>query len=348
MPPPIRGCAVLDLPPGAARLRRAQPLLVAGAGLAALLVLAALAAPIVAPYDPSEQLDAAAARHRPPGTRLAAVRLADGRWRLAERVERVGGELRYERLGRVETVPAAAVANLTADGVADQRLFLLGSDRFGRDLLSRILYGARVSLAVGSLALLLALSLGIAVGSAAALGGPLIDAVLMRAVDAMLAFPTLLLALALAALTRASSWTLVAILAATGWMGVSRLVRAELLGLARRDFVLAARAGGQRPLALFFRHLLPNALTPVTVDASLRIGDLILVEAALSFLGLGLQPPTPSWGGMVADGRDVLGIAWWVSAFPGAAIALAVVAFNLLGDGLRDALDPRLSGGTAS
>jgi peptide/nickel transport system permease protein len=321
-----------------------SPLIAWGAGLVGALVAMALAAPLLAPYPPHEQLDAAGGRYRPPGTALAAVRLADGRWLLAERARRVAGGLEIERRGRLETLPAAAVANLTADGVADRRYFLLGSDRFGRDLWSRMLHGARVSLLVGCLALALALTVGVTVGGVAAVGGPFLDAVLMRTVDALLAFPQLVLALALAAFLRSTEWTLVLVLGATGWMGVSRLVRGEVRSLRERDFVLAARSIGQRPSLILLRHLLPNALAPVWVDASLRIGDIILVEAALSFLGLGVQPPTPSWGSMVAEGRSALHEAWWVAAFPGLAITLVVVAFNLLGDGLRDALDPRLAG----
>ena len=323
--------------------RDRNPLLVWGGALALGLVLLALAAPLLAPYDPNEQLDAAAGRYRPPGTALAAVRLADGRWLLADRVARVARGLEVTRLGRTELLPAVAVANLAPGGVADRRFFLLGSDRFGRDLWSRMVYGARVSLLVGCLALAVALTFGVAVGGVAAVGGPWVDAVLMRTVDAMLAFPPIVLALALAAFLRPGEWTLVVVLGATGWMGVSRLVRGEVRSLRERDFVLAARSIGQRPSLILLRHLLPNALAPVWVDASLRIGDIILVEAALSFLGLGVQPPTSSWGSMVAEGRAALHDAWWVAAFPGVAIALAVVAFNLLGDGLRDALDPRLA-----
>jgi peptide/nickel transport system permease protein len=316
----------------------------AGACILAVLALAALAAPWLAPYDPSEQVDPASSGDRPPGTRLYAVHTTDGRWLLADRVRRDGDTLEVDRRGALSTVPIGQLANPGPDGVADSRLFALGSDRLGRDVLSRLLYGARISLAVGVLALALALTLGIAVGGIAGAAGGVIDLVLMRAVDAMLAFPALLLALVAAALFRSSLVTLVLILGGTAWMSVARLVRGEVLAVKERDFVLAARAAGQRPLAILWRHLLPNSMTPVAVDASLRIGDLILVEAALSFLGLGVQPPTPSWGSMIADGRDALGSAWWAAVFPGVAIALAVVAFNLLGDGLRDRQDPRLSG----
>jgi len=326
------------------RPRRTNALVAWGAALVGGVTLLALLAPWIAPYDPAEQLDAAGGRYRAPGALVHAVALRDGRWLLADEVERVPEGLRVERLGRAELLPAAAVANLTADGVADRRRFLLGSDGFGRDLWSRLVHGARVSLAVSLLAVGLALTVGLVVGSVAALGGPWADAVLMRGVDAMLAFPQLVLALAVAALFGASGWALVAVLGATGWMDMSRLARAELRGLRQRDFVLAARAVGEPPLRILRRHLLPNALTPVLVEAALRVGSLVLVEAALSFLGLGIQPPTPSWGNMVADGRDALHSAWWVAAFPGAAIALTVVGFNLLGDGLRQALDPRRAG----
>jgi peptide/nickel transport system permease protein len=324
--------------------RRVPGTLRGGIALVALLLAVAAAAPLLAPYDPTAQVDPAVAKGRPPGTSLAEIHLRDGRRLLAERAIRTPQGLVASRLGRTETFPASAVANLTAGGVAHHRRFLLGSDRFGRDVLSRTLYGARVSLAVGLVSVALAVTLGIAAGAAAALGGRLADNVVMRLVDALLAFPSLFLVIAVSALFHSGGPAVVLILAATSWMETSRLARAELLSLERRDFVLAARATGEGPLAIFFRHLLPNAMTPLLVQGALLVGSLILAESSLSFLGLGIQPPTPSWGNMVSDGRDALVTAWWASTFPGAALAVTVIAFNLLADGLRDALDPRSPG----
>ena len=301
----------------------------------ALVLLVAAAAPLLAPYDPAEQLDPVASRYRPPGTVLTAVHLSDGTWRLADRVERVPEGLAIERLGRREILPESRWTGL------DRRVFFLGTDRFGRDLWSRMVYGARVSLSVGLLAVTLALTLGVAVGSAAALGGPVVDSVLMRLVDAVLAFPWIFLMILLSSLFQPGTLALVLMMGSFNWMGISRLTRAEILGLERREFVAAARSIGQTPVKILFRHLLPNALTPVLVRATLTIGTLILLEAALSFLGMGIQPPTPTWGNMVAEGRDAMGQAWWIVTFPGAALAVTVIAFNLLGDGLRDLLDPR-------
>ncbi len=313
-----------------------------GFAIAGLLMAAAAAAPLLAPYDPSEQLDPVVARYRPPGTVLQAVRLADGRWRLADRVERAEDGLILERLGRREILPEAQVLNLSDGGVADRRVFFLGTDKFGRDLWSRILYGARVSLAVGMLSMALALTLGVAVGSAAALGGALADSLLMRTVDAIISFPFLFLMILLSALFSPGTGAMILILGSTSWTGISRLTRAEILGLNQREFVVAARAIGQSPVKVLLRHMLPNALTPILLRATLLIGKLILLESSLSFLGLGIQPPTPTWGNMVAEAREALNQAWWIAVFPGAALAVAVIGFNLLADGLRDFLDPRL------
>ena len=324
------------------RRRRLPASLRWGIGIVGLLLLATAAAPLLAPISPSEQLDPVVARYRPPGTVLHAVRLADGRWRLAERVERTADGLVLERLGRQEVLPAAQVLNLTAGGVADRRVFLLGTDKFGRDVWSRVLRGARVSLAVGLLAVALALTLGVTVGAAAALGGPLLDSLLMRTVDAIIAFPFLFLMILLSALFAPGTGAMIVLLGSTSWVTISRLMRAELRGLVPREFVVAARSIGQTPMKVFFRHLLPNAFTPILVRATLMIGNLILLESSLSFLGLGIQPPTPTWGNMAAEGREALGQAWWIVTFPGAALAIAVIGFNLLADGLRDFLDPRL------
>jgi peptide/nickel transport system permease protein len=244
---------------------------------------------------------------------------------------------------RSEILPEEAVINLTGQGVADHRRFLLGTDHLGRDLWARLLYGGRISLLIGAVSVLLALTLGVAVGSAAALGGRVLDAVLMRLVDAFLAFPWIFLIITLSALFSPGLGPLVLILGGTGWMAISRLLRAEILGLKPREFVLAARALGQHPFAIYWRHLLPNAFTPVLIQATLLVGNVILAESSLSFLGLGVQPPMASWGNMVADGRSpsVLFSAWWIALFPGAAISLTVIAINLLGDGLRDVFDPR-------
>lgn len=317
------------------------PLLAWGAGLVTLMVLAALAAPLIAPHDPVEQIDPAAARHRPPGTSLIEVHLADGSRLLADEVEVDERSVRLRRRGEWQELSRERIVNLEGERIANRRLFPLGSDRLGRDLLSRILHGARISLLVGLLAGAMALALGLAVGGAAGLAGGWLDAILMRAADALLSFPRLFLLLVVAGLFELSTGWLIAILGATSWMGAARLVRAEVRAARRLGFVAAARSTGAAPLRVLLRHLLPAALTPVIIDTTLRIGDLILIEAALSYLGLGVPPPLPSWGNLVADGSEALLTAWWMTAFPGAALALTVIGLNLLGDGLRDRLDPR-------
>lgn len=312
-----------------------------GAVIIAVLSVLALAAPLLAPHPPNEQLDPAAARLRPPGTSVWAIEL-DRQWRIADRVERRADGLAFERLGRWDLAAFDQVHNLTPAGLVDQRTYWLGTDRFGRDLLSRLLYGARVSLAVAFFAVLLSLTLGIGIGALAATSPRWLDGLLMRGVDGLMAFPSLFLLLTLAVLLRPSSLVLVLLLGLTGWMGVSRLVRAEILSLKEREFALAARASGLSPLRVLFHHLLPNALGPALALAPLAIGGVILTEAALSFLGLGIRPPQASWGNIISEGREFILSAWWISTLPGLAIALAVIGFNLLGDSLRDALDPRL------
>lgn len=219
---------------------------------------------------------------------------------------------------------------------------LLGTDDLGRDVLTRILYGARISLLVGFVAVGIATLIGILLGALAGYYGGWIDSVIMRFVDVMLCFPSFFLILAVIAFLEPSIWNIMIIIGLTGWMGVARLVRAEFLSLRERDFVQAARALGASDGRVIFRHILPNALSPVLVSATLGVAGAILTESALSFLGIGVQPPTPSWGNMLIAGKQTLGTAWWLSAFPGLAILLTVLGYNLLGEGIRDALDPRL------
>jgi len=222
------------------------------------------------------------------------------------------------------------------------RVHLLGTDQIGRDVLSRILYGARVSLAVGFVSVGIATIIGVLLGSLSGYHGGVVDGVIMRLVDLMLVFPRFFLLLAVLAFLQPSIWTIMAVIGFTGWMGVARLVRAEFLSLKEREFVIWSQSIGASAFRIIWRHILPNAMPPVLVAMTLGIPAAILTESGLSFLGLGVQPPYATWGNILNDGQGYIEIAWWLSLYPGLAILVTVLCYNLLGEGIRDALDPRL------
>ena len=287
----------VGLPVARRRSRRAvdilrHPTVVASALVLATVVFVAIAAPLIAPYDPYEQhLEA---------------RLGPPMW--------AGGSFAHP----------------------------FGTDQLGRDVLSRLMYGARVSIAIGVMAVLVSGVLGVAAGVTAGFYGGIVDELLMRLADLRLALPFVLLVISVIAVFGPSLTNLIVILGLTGWVPYAKIVRAEALSMREREFIVAARAVGARNTRLMFKHILPNTVAAAIVIGSLELANIIVVEASLSFLGLGVQAPTPSWGNMLGEARDYLMSNFWLATLPGIAISITAISVNLIGDWLRDVLDPRI------
>jgi len=310
-----------------------------GAGLLATVALLATVGAALWPHAPDRSLDPAVAALAPPGSRFVTVELADGRRLAAESIVARGDSLLLVARGGERAIDRRQLAPGAA--VGDPARFWLGSDRHGRDVAARLLAGARLSLAVGLAAVAVALALGVPLGLAAGLARGGRAVALVALIEGAQAFPRLFLLLALAAVARPGPLVVVLLLGLTGWMPVARLVRAEARRVAARDFVLAARSSGVGGARLALRHVLPNTLAPVAVEASLGLAGAVATEATLSFLGLGAPPPAASWGNLIADGRDLLAVAPWISLAPGVALALTLLATNLVAEGLRDRFDAR-------
>jgi peptide/nickel transport system permease protein len=344
-----------------------------------VLYSAAFLAPFIAPFSPYDQQDFLVTAYQPPLTQLDALILKQPKnliiplqkgsgttidltntlisdfqllktrnepnaIRFVNEYRIAGNTVIYRQGIRTKRIALSELAGSENQKIAVKRTFILGTDQYGRDILSRVIYGSKISLSIGFLVVLISVTLGTVIGVTSGYFGGWIDALMMRIVDVLIAFPALFLILIIIATFGNSIYLIVFTLSFTGWMGVARIVRSQVLSLKEQEFILAAKSLGLSSTRIIFRHLAPNTLTPVIIAATLRIGSIILTEAGLSFLGLGVQPPTPSWGNIINEGRDSLLNYWWISTFPGIAILTTVVCFNLIGDGVRDALDPRMRG----
>ncbi len=304
-------------------------------GAAAVLIawaLLALGAPVLPLRDPNAQPDGLVLRNLRPMATVYRVRRADG-------TPGYASEIRSESDGGASARRGETWTRLADQPVAVERVrFVLGTDGYGRDLLSRLVWGARISLAAGAMAAAVAIAIGGGIGLIAGFAGGAIDSLLMRLTDAALSVPRLFLLLLLAALFRPSLATIVLVIGGTTWMAAARLVRSEALSVRSREFVAAAVAAGAPPASIAWHHVLPHAMAVLAVEGALRLGQAVLLEASLSFLGLGVPAPSASWGSLIADGRDRLLDAWWIATWPGLALASVVVAAGLLAEGARERL----------